>query len=193
MLNGVWWYENPGEAGGRWKATKIVASDWTEGLVVEDIDGDGDADVLVNHWAPKEGQGLTWLEFEGKGKFEVHVLGKEGDTHGGGIGDLDGDGRKDIITPHGWWRAPENRSGEAWNEAAFSNKEFDDTLTAALAVADVDKRREMVAKCEKIMQDEGVICQPYWRTLTNFTKSNLKGAGHHISFEFHPAEIYWEA
>ena len=85
------------------------------------------------------------------------------------------------------------RSGEAWNEAGFSNKDFDDTLTAALAVADVNKRRELVAKCEKIMQDEGVTIQPYWRTLTNFSKSNLGGAGHHISFEFHPAEVYWKA
>jgi len=85
------------------------------------------------------------------------------------------------------------RSGEAWNESGFANKEFDDTLTAALAVADVDKRRELVAKAEKIMQDEGVTIQPYWRTLTNFSKTKLKGTGHHISFEFHPAEIYWEA
>ena len=85
------------------------------------------------------------------------------------------------------------RSGEAWNESGFSNKNFDDTLTAALAVADVDKRRELVAKAEKIMQDEGVTIQPYWRTLTNFSKSKLKGNDHHISFEFHPAELYWEA
>jgi len=85
------------------------------------------------------------------------------------------------------------RSGEAWNEAGFSNKEFDDTLTAALAVADVAKRSELVAKVEKIMQDEGVTIQPYWRTLTNFTKKNLGGAGHHISFEFHPDEVYWKA
>ena len=85
------------------------------------------------------------------------------------------------------------RSGEAWNEAGFSNKEFDDTLTAALAVADVNKRRDLVAKVEKIMQDEGVTIQPYWRTLTNFSKANLMGTAHHISFEFHPAEVYWKA
>jgi peptide/nickel transport system substrate-binding protein len=85
------------------------------------------------------------------------------------------------------------RSGEAWNETGFANKEFDDTLTAAIAVADVDKRRELVAKAEKIMQDEGVTIQPYWRTLTNFSKTGLMGSGHHISFEFHPAEIYWAA
>ncbi|NDW60420.1 diguanylate cyclase, partial [Yangia sp. PrR004] len=38
------------------------------------------------------------------------------------------------------------RSGEAWNEFGWSNPEFDAILTEALAIADVDKRREVVAK-----------------------------------------------
>ena len=38
------------------------------------------------------------------------------------------------------------RSGEAWNEAGFANKEFDDTLTQALSIADADKRREVMVK-----------------------------------------------
>ncbi len=85
------------------------------------------------------------------------------------------------------------RSGEAWNEAGFANEEFDKTLSEALAIADVDKRREVVAKLEKIMQDEGVMVQPYWRTLSNFTKPNLGGADHHITFEYYPQEMYWKA
>ena len=85
------------------------------------------------------------------------------------------------------------KSGEAWNEFGWANEEFDALLADALAIADVDKRREVVAKAEKLIQDEGVTIQPYWRTLTNFTKKNLGGAGHHISFEFHPDEVYWKA
>ena len=85
------------------------------------------------------------------------------------------------------------RSGEAWNESGFANEEFDKTLLEALAVADVDKRREIMAKLEKLMQDEGVTIQPYWRTLTNFTKKNLRGGEHHISFEIKPHALYWEA
>ncbi len=85
------------------------------------------------------------------------------------------------------------RSGEAWNEAGFNNAEFDATLAEALAIADVDKRREVVMKLEKIMQDEGVIVQPYWRTLSNFTKPNLGGADHHITFEYYPQEMYWKS
>ena len=84
------------------------------------------------------------------------------------------------------------RSGEAWNEAGFDNKEFDETLTAALAVADTKKRSKLVAKLEKIMQDEGVVVQPYWRTLTNCSKDNLGGSQHHITFEYYPQELYWK-
>ena len=85
------------------------------------------------------------------------------------------------------------RSGEAWNEAGFENADFDNALKDALAIADVDKRREKVKVCEQIMQDEGVIVQPYWRTLTNYTKNDLGGADHHITFEFRPQDLYWKA
>ena len=84
------------------------------------------------------------------------------------------------------------RTGEAWNESGFANAEFDAALSAALEIPDVDKRREKVAVCQKIMQDEGVIVQPYWRTLTNYTKANLGGAGHHITFEHRPQDLYWK-
>jgi len=77
------------------------------------------------------------------------------------------------------------RSGEAWNEAAFSNKEFDDTLAAALAIADADARREVMAKLEKIMQDEGVLIQPYWRSLYRNFDAKVKGAEMHPTFEHH--------
>ena len=85
------------------------------------------------------------------------------------------------------------RSGEAWNEAGFENAEFDAALKEAVALADVDARREKVKICEQIMQDEGVIVQPYWRTLTNYTKSDLGGCNHHITFEYRPQDMYWKA
>ncbi len=85
------------------------------------------------------------------------------------------------------------RTGEAWNESGFENAEFDAALKEAVALADVDKRREKVKVCEQIMQDEGVIIQPYWRTLTNYAKSNLGGAAHHITFEHRPQDLYWKA
>ena len=83
------------------------------------------------------------------------------------------------------------KSGEAWNEAAFSNAEFDANLEKALATADIDARRELMAIGQKMMQDEGVTIQPYWRSLYNHTKEGLVGAEHHIGFEYHPARMAW--
>ncbi|MFK7877372.1 MAG: ABC transporter substrate-binding protein [Paracoccaceae bacterium] len=83
------------------------------------------------------------------------------------------------------------RSGEAWNETGWANAEFDEILAQALATADVEARRALMAKGQKLMQDEGVTIQPYWRNLSNHTKEGLVGANHHISYEFRPAQIAW--
>ncbi len=82
------------------------------------------------------------------------------------------------------------RSGEAWNEAAFANKEFDDTLTEALAIADADKRRVKMKRLQEIMQQEGVTIQPYWRSLYRHTKANVKGAEMHPTFEVHVLDYH---
>ncbi|APE42214.1 diguanylate cyclase [Sulfitobacter alexandrii] len=83
------------------------------------------------------------------------------------------------------------RTGEAWNEFGYSNPEFDALLSEALATADVDKRRELMAKGEAMLQEDGVTIQPYWRSLYNHTKEGLVGAAHHIGFEYHPARMAW--
>lgn len=83
------------------------------------------------------------------------------------------------------------RSGEAWNEFGYANPEFDALLSEALATADVDARREIMAKGEKMLQDDGVTIQPYWRSLYNHTREGLVGAAHHIGFEYHPARMAW--
>ena len=85
------------------------------------------------------------------------------------------------------------RSGEAWNEFGWSNADFDALLTKALATADVEKRREIMAEAIALLTEEGVTIQPYWRSLYNHTKEGLVGAEHHISFEYHPGRIAWGA
>ncbi len=77
------------------------------------------------------------------------------------------------------------RSGEAWNEAGFANEEFDTLLSEALAIADADKRREKMARIQEIMQEEGVIIQPYWRSLYRHVAENVVGAEMHPTFEMH--------
>ena len=83
------------------------------------------------------------------------------------------------------------RTGEAWNEFGYSNAEFDANLEAALATADVEARRALMAKGQKILQEDGVTIQPYWRSLYNHTKEGLEGGAHHISFEIRPADLAW--
>ncbi|MEM9733215.1 MAG: ABC transporter substrate-binding protein [Pseudomonadota bacterium] len=85
------------------------------------------------------------------------------------------------------------RSGEAWNESAFANEEFDALLGEALSIADADKRRVVMAKLQKIMQDEGVVIQPYWRSIFRHHKPNIKGAEMHPTFEIHVSKLGYSA
>ena len=59
------------------------------------------------------------------------------------------------------------RTGEAWNEIAYSNPEFDAKLEKALAIPDPKDRKVVMKDLEKILQDSGIIIQPYWLTLYN--------------------------
>ncbi|MCM2562453.1 ABC transporter substrate-binding protein [Lutimaribacter sp. EGI FJ00015] len=77
------------------------------------------------------------------------------------------------------------RTGEAWNESAFSNAEFDRLINEALAIADADERREIMEQIEQIMRDEGVIIQPYWRSLYNHHRPGVVGVEKHPAHEFH--------
>jgi peptide/nickel transport system substrate-binding protein len=77
------------------------------------------------------------------------------------------------------------RSGEAWNESAFANADFDAALAEALSIADVEKRRAVMEKVERIMQDEGVMIQPYWRSIYRHFDPKVKGADMHATFEHH--------
>ena len=77
------------------------------------------------------------------------------------------------------------RSGEAWNEAAFSNADFDAKLAKALSISNADDRRVVMAEIEAIMQNEGVLIQPYWRSIYRHMKDTVRGADMHPTFELH--------
>ncbi|SFR48840.1 ABC transporter substrate-binding protein [Litoreibacter janthinus] len=74
------------------------------------------------------------------------------------------------------------RSGEAWNESAFSNAEFDAALAEANSIADADKRRVVMEKLQTIMRDEGVTLQPYWRSLYRHSREGYVGLDMHIAY-----------
>ncbi|MGR3662136.1 MAG: ABC transporter substrate-binding protein [Paracoccaceae bacterium] len=81
------------------------------------------------------------------------------------------------------------RSGEAWNESGFANAEFDAKLAEAMSLADADTRRKVMADLEKIMQDEGVTIQPYWRSIFRHYSDNVVGAEMHPSFFIRPETL----
>ncbi|MFQ5783253.1 MAG: ABC transporter substrate-binding protein [Alphaproteobacteria bacterium] len=72
------------------------------------------------------------------------------------------------------------RSGVPWNESSYSNPEFDRLLTKAEGILDVDKRREVMAELETIMQEDGPIVQPLWRSVFTAMDKRVKG------FRMHP-------
>ncbi|MFO1144442.1 MAG: ABC transporter substrate-binding protein [Amaricoccus sp.] len=82
------------------------------------------------------------------------------------------------------------KSGEAWNETAFSDPEFDKLLDESYAIADADKRRVLMEKMEKIIQSSGIIIQPYWRKTFRHLTANVNGLEMHPTFEIH-LETTW--
>lgn len=85
------------------------------------------------------------------------------------------------------------RSGEAWNESAFSNEEFDRLLADATAIADADQRREVMARIQTNMQEEGVVVQPYWRSIFRHARPDVVGAEMHPTFEIHVTKLGFAA
>ncbi len=83
------------------------------------------------------------------------------------------------------------RSGEAWNEFGWANPDFDALLGEALSLADADKRREVAARGEALIQEEGVTVQPYWRSLYRHYREGLVGTDMHIAFEHHHYKWGW--
>lgn len=77
------------------------------------------------------------------------------------------------------------RSGEAWNETAMANPDFDAALAEALSINDAEARKAVMEKIEKIMQDTGVMVQPYWRSLFRHADPKVHGAEKHATFEHH--------
>ena len=75
------------------------------------------------------------------------------------------------------------RSGEAWNETGYSNPDFDAKLGAALAVADAEKRKELMKDIEMILQDSGIIIQSFWRSLYRHSQDYVKGMFMHQTYE----------
>ena len=99
--HGVQWLENKGNA--QFDYHRIADFSGASSPQAADIDGDGDLDVVVvsayNTWDSPAAQSLVWLENDGRMHFTMHDLAST-PTHliTLAIGDVNGDGRPDLVT-----------------------------------------------------------------------------------------------
>jgi hypothetical protein len=107
---GLFWYAWPS-----WSKHRIDTGSFTTDMQAGDIDGDGDADVII----PRTGTGLVWYEnprpkfratFEG---WRMHRIDAEG-AHDVEVGDIDGDRKLDVVVRHKTTRVFFQRTPDEW-------------------------------------------------------------------------------
>jgi hypothetical protein len=112
----VWCYQNPGPGkDAPWAETLLVKSGNYETGNLVDVDGDGKAREVLPQLRP-----TVWYEMakgaDGKITAAVHEVSKREMDYGAGAGDLNGDGRPDIIRPEAWYEAPADPRQGQWKE-----------------------------------------------------------------------------
>ena len=105
------WMENPGKTGAAWKEHLIDHGYFIEFAFLVDLTNSGKSDAILPQYGGDNAP-TAWYEHV-NGGFVKHVVRSKCYGHGIGAGDVNGDGRTDIITPEGWFEAPPDpRTGE---------------------------------------------------------------------------------
>ncbi len=113
------WYENPKGQRGHWKPHTAARSACNETPLFADLMGDGKPVAI---WGVQPEGYVAWFSV-GENPYElwdIHIIagpnapGSERYSHGLGVGDIDGDGRRDVLVRQGWWAAPLDRKQTGW-------------------------------------------------------------------------------
>lgn len=107
------WYQNPGRTGPLWDEHPIETIYPVEFMFLVDLDNDGRANEILPEFGDEKAP-LTWYERDGKGGLIAHEVSAHSYGHGIGVGDVNGDGRNDILTPNGWLEAPADPRAHDW-------------------------------------------------------------------------------
>jgi len=113
------WYENPKGGPGRWKERQVTRSACNETPCFADLLGTR-RPVLVFGVEPEKI--LAWFSVPARldSPWDMHPISAPGCeaaarfAHGLGVGDMNRDGRLDVLAAGGWWEAPADRAQKEW-------------------------------------------------------------------------------
>ena len=121
------WYENPQGRSGHWTKHSVVSEADNESPALADLNGDGKPELLCHtggrfgffeaDWA-QPAQPWRFIAISPEDKKAIFRY-----THGYGAGDINGDGRSDILEKNGWWEQPKDyRTAGEWkfHKASFT-------------------------------------------------------------------------
>jgi hypothetical protein len=104
-------WKNPGRTRRTWAPVPIEEGFNVEFAFLVDIDNDGKAQEVLPQFGNKNAP-LAWYDLKDMsgGKPKKHIVAPQSYGHGIGAGDVNGDGKTDILTPLGWFE----RTADGW-------------------------------------------------------------------------------
>ncbi len=115
-------YLNPGKTG-EWTAHRVMSSAATESPMWADVDGDGKNELICMQGEMFGYAEVDWTDVTRPWTF-VAISDKRDKSpyrHGLGVGDLNGDGRPDVVEKHGWFEQPATKDGKwIWHAQVFA-------------------------------------------------------------------------
>ena len=104
------WWKNTGT--GRWQESSIQEGFPIEFAFLVNLTNSKKPSAVLPQFGDTKAP-LAWYEIK-NGGFQKHVISDKSYGHGIGAGDVNGDGRTDIITPKGWFEAPASGEDNKW-------------------------------------------------------------------------------